>query len=167
MWQDYAHQTSQYVDRSTGQHIDRSTHRQVLHVVYVATLCTSDRPIGRQADTPTCRHTDRSTSWQGDTLIGGHTVWRNSKKTQRVDIIVFIIWSINKHESIGCVIFLRFLLTGLNIIQCVADPFRINILHIVRVKRHSLDRNLTSSGRRRKSRLRLCQPFLFDDFLKW
>ena len=45
-----------------------------------------------------------------------------------------------------------------------ADPFRINLLQIVRMRRYSSDRNLTSSRRRLKSRLRLRQPFFFFFF---
>ena len=58
---------SRQADTPTSRYADRSTHRQVLHDVYVATLCTSDKPIGRQAVmstsrevyTSTGRHTDR------------------------------------------------------------------------------------------------------------
>ena len=85
--------TGRYTDRSTHGQVDRSTHGQVRHVVYVATLCTADRPTGRPvytpigqhvvykaklciADRPTGRHTDRSTHGQVqhvvyDSPIGG------------------------------------------------------------------------------------------------
>ena len=95
---------SRQADTPTGRHTDMSTHRQVLHVVYMATLCTLDRPIGRQAymsigrevhtdrsthrqvlhvvhaaalrtsDRPIGRQADRSTHRQCDTPSGRHTV---------------------------------------------------------------------------------------------